>query len=275
MMYMFLICYDPRVPLGPDDPKTLQPEHAALGEALGVDVAVAVDESHRRDGIGGVSVRHVTDTGVHDPTARSTILVVFDHRPRVFVSRLRLRETRRKRAGGSERAEARGRQPTGSGRFVGRFDLEAREERLRGGHATGIGRMGPPRELVEDRRPAVAVRTVAVRVPELGQDPRRRRRQERRRRQPDEPAGLEEVAQDLAQSRPGRLVTALPGLGQGPRLLGIDDLVGAADVLPQLRERVMQEAALERLLVAAIVSLQPSASGETDAACGGGRSPSR
>jgi hypothetical protein len=31
---MFLICYDPAVPLGPDDPPTLQPQHAALGEEL-------------------------------------------------------------------------------------------------------------------------------------------------------------------------------------------------------------------------------------------------
>lgn len=34
MIYMFLICYDPAVPLGPDDPPTLQPQHAALGEQL-------------------------------------------------------------------------------------------------------------------------------------------------------------------------------------------------------------------------------------------------
>ena len=34
MLYMFLICYDPRVPLGPDDPVTLQPQHAALGDEL-------------------------------------------------------------------------------------------------------------------------------------------------------------------------------------------------------------------------------------------------
>ena len=34
MMYIFLICYDPAVPLGPDDPVTLQPQHAALGEQL-------------------------------------------------------------------------------------------------------------------------------------------------------------------------------------------------------------------------------------------------
>ncbi|MBI5289292.1 MAG: YciI family protein [Chloroflexi bacterium] len=34
MMYMFLICYDPAIPLGPNDPPTLQPQHAALGEAL-------------------------------------------------------------------------------------------------------------------------------------------------------------------------------------------------------------------------------------------------
>jgi hypothetical protein len=34
MMYMFLICYDPAAPLGPHDPPTLQPQHAALGEEL-------------------------------------------------------------------------------------------------------------------------------------------------------------------------------------------------------------------------------------------------
>jgi hypothetical protein len=34
MLYMFLICYDPAVPLGPDDPPSLQPQHAALGAAL-------------------------------------------------------------------------------------------------------------------------------------------------------------------------------------------------------------------------------------------------
>jgi hypothetical protein len=34
MMYLFLICYDPRIPLGPDDPPTLQPQHAKLSEEL-------------------------------------------------------------------------------------------------------------------------------------------------------------------------------------------------------------------------------------------------
>jgi hypothetical protein len=34
MMYLFLICHNPAVPLGPDDPPTLQPEHAKLGEEL-------------------------------------------------------------------------------------------------------------------------------------------------------------------------------------------------------------------------------------------------
>jgi hypothetical protein len=31
---MFLICYNPAVPLGPHDPPTLQPQHQALGEQL-------------------------------------------------------------------------------------------------------------------------------------------------------------------------------------------------------------------------------------------------
>jgi hypothetical protein len=33
-LYMFLICHNPAVGLGPDDPPTLQPQHAALGEKL-------------------------------------------------------------------------------------------------------------------------------------------------------------------------------------------------------------------------------------------------
>jgi hypothetical protein len=34
MLYMFLICYDPAVGLGPNDSPTLQPQHAALGDDL-------------------------------------------------------------------------------------------------------------------------------------------------------------------------------------------------------------------------------------------------
>ena len=34
MMYLFLICHNPAVPLGPDDPPTLQPQHAKLSEDL-------------------------------------------------------------------------------------------------------------------------------------------------------------------------------------------------------------------------------------------------
>ena len=34
MMYLFLICHNPAVGLGPDDPPTLQPQHAALGQEL-------------------------------------------------------------------------------------------------------------------------------------------------------------------------------------------------------------------------------------------------
>lgn len=34
MLYMFLICYDPAVPLGPNDPPSLQPQHAELGREL-------------------------------------------------------------------------------------------------------------------------------------------------------------------------------------------------------------------------------------------------
>ena len=34
MLYMFLICYNPAMPLGPDDPATLQPQHARLSAEL-------------------------------------------------------------------------------------------------------------------------------------------------------------------------------------------------------------------------------------------------
>ena len=34
MMYMFLICYNPAIGLGPDDPPTLQPQHQALSAEL-------------------------------------------------------------------------------------------------------------------------------------------------------------------------------------------------------------------------------------------------
>lgn len=34
MMYLFLICHNPAVGLGPDDPPTLQPQHAALSAQL-------------------------------------------------------------------------------------------------------------------------------------------------------------------------------------------------------------------------------------------------
>jgi hypothetical protein len=34
MMYLFLICHDPAVGLGPDDPPTLQPQHAELSKQL-------------------------------------------------------------------------------------------------------------------------------------------------------------------------------------------------------------------------------------------------
>lgn len=34
MMYLFLICHNPAIGLGPDDPPTLQPQHAALSAQL-------------------------------------------------------------------------------------------------------------------------------------------------------------------------------------------------------------------------------------------------
>src|SRR6478672_9994793 len=77
-------------------------------------------------------------------------------------------------------------------------------------------------ELVEDRWAAVAVRAVRVRVPELGQDARAGRGHIGRDRQPEEPARLDEIAQDVAQARRRGLVARRGRLGQGPRLLGID-----------------------------------------------------
>ena len=61
-----------------------------------------------------------------------------------------------------------------------------------------------PGQLVEDRRAAVAVGAVRVGVAELGEDARRGARHERRDGQPDEPARLDEVAEDAAQALAGR-----------------------------------------------------------------------
>ena len=69
-----------------------------------------------------------------------------------------------------------------------RFDVEPREERLGRRQPAGLAGMGAPRELVEDRRAAVAVGRVRVGVAELGEEPRRGRRAGTARR-PGRPAG--------------------------------------------------------------------------------------
>src|SRR5439155_7398560 len=57
------------------------------------------------------------------------------------------------------------------------IDIEPGEQRLRGGQPTGLARMGSPVQLFEDRRAAVAVGGVRIRITELGEHPRSRCRQ--------------------------------------------------------------------------------------------------
>ncbi|HLO34911.1 MAG TPA: hypothetical protein VK194_02460, partial [Candidatus Deferrimicrobium sp.] len=81
---------------------------------------------------------------------------------------------------------------------------------------------------------------------ELGQDPGRRARQERGGREADQPAGLDEVAEHGRQPLAGRRVAALPGLGELPRLLGVDEPVRRRDeFLEEQVERVVEEAVLD------------------------------
>src|SRR3954468_20676800 len=122
------------------------------------------------------------------------------------------------------------------------IDIEAREERLRSGDAALPGGMRSPPQLVEDGRSAVAIGAIRVRVPELGEEAWRGPRQERRGSEADEPARLDEVAQDALQPLGGRVIPVLRGLCQDPRLFGVDHLVRATDVRPQLRQSVVQPA---------------------------------
>jgi hypothetical protein len=97
--------------------------------------------------------------------------------------------------------------------------------------------------------PAIAVGSVRVGVAELLHHPRGGRRHERRGRQADEPAGLDEIPEDALQADRGGVIAGRRGLGEDPGLLGVDDLVRAADVLPEFRERLVEQAALELLRV--------------------------
>src|SRR3954453_19998080 len=76
------------------------------------------------------------------------------------------------------------------------IDIEAREERLRSGDAALPGGMRYPPPLVEDGRSPVGGGAIRVRVAELCEEARRGRRQERRGGEANEPARLDEVAQD-------------------------------------------------------------------------------
>ncbi len=111
----------------------------------------------------------------------------------------------------------------------------------------GSARVGAPGELVEERRPARPALVPRVVVAELGKDARRGARHHRRDREGDQAAGLQEVAQDIAQPSGGRLVAGLRRLGQDPRRLGVHGLVGAADELPELGQRLVHAAAVELL----------------------------
>src|SRR5262245_46900386 len=98
--------------------------------------------------------------------------------------------------------------------------------------------MSTPRQLVEERRAAVAVRAVRPGIAELLEDLRRGRRQERRGSERDHATRLDEVAEDDPEPFARRLVAALPRLGQRPRLLRVDDLVGGADEREDFPDRL-------------------------------------
>src|SRR5712672_141842 len=103
---------------------------------------------------------------------------------------------------------------------IGRIDIEPREKGLRGGHVTGLPSVASPVQLVEDRRAAIAVGGIRVRITELGKHARGGQREERGGGQADQPARLDEIAEDTAQALLGVGVTRLRCLGQLPWLLG-------------------------------------------------------
>ena len=169
----------------------------------------------------------------------------------------------------AHRASRRARRPTvaSDDQALARFDVEAREERLGRRQPAGLAGMGAPGQLVEDRRAAVAVRAVRVRVARAGRG-RAARSPAGTARRPGRAAGTPRRGRRgrRAAASPAVVVAGLRGLGEHPRLLGVDDLVRPADELPQLGQRLVEEAALERLAVdAAGVSPRPSPSGESPA----------
>ena len=85
---------------------------------------------------------------------------------------------------------------------------------------------------------------VAVVVAQLREHPRRGVRQERRDGQPEEPAGLHEVAERRSQAGSGVLVAGFGRLGQRPGLFRIDEPVGRPDEVPEGREGLVELAGL-------------------------------
>ena len=129
-----------------------------------------------------------------------------------------------------------------------------------GARSRAAGRAGWGRPASRARRrgrPRPARRGAAARPPrrashgyvvaELGEDARRGARHDRRGREGDQAARLQEVAQDVAQPRGGRLVAGLRRLREDPRRLGVDGLVRPADELPELGQRLVDPAAVELL----------------------------
>src|SRR5262245_13155608 len=133
------------------------------------------------------------------------------------------------------------------------LDLEPREERLRCAKGARFAHVAAPRELVEERRAAVAVRGVRIVVAELGERARRDRWHGRRAGERHEPNRLDEVAENARQAEPRSLgvrALTLRGLREHPRLLGLDEAVRGTDELPQRREGVVQQQGVEGSLVA-------------------------
>src|SRR3954447_14254464 len=97
------------------------------------------------------------------------------------------------------------------------IDVEAGEKRFWRSDAAVVAPMRSPSQLVEDGPAAIPVCGVWVCVPELLEQTRRRPGQERRGREPDQPARLDEVAQDAREAARRDLVPVLRCLRQDPR----------------------------------------------------------
>src|SRR3712207_5985116 len=114
-----------------------------------------------------------------------------------------------------------------------RIDIDPGEQRLRGRKAASLPGVRAPPTGGPPRRTSISVGGPGVAVAELLEDAWREAGHERRRCQRDEAARLHEVTEHTAQAVAGRLVAALPPLGERPRLLRIDQLVGRPDEVPE------------------------------------------